>query len=158
MPQSPLYARMGVCLSLLLCLSACSFLKPSPTIAEISATASAKINMDARGRATPVAIRIYVLKNTTAFGASDFFTLYEKEQQTLGDSLISREEALLQPGETKVFQAKTLEPGAQLGVIAAFRNIDKANWRSTVTPIGGKTNDIRVTVNGDSVAITAAAK
>lgn len=148
-------ARMGLTTGLLVMLAACSALNSSPTALHASASANARINLDSRGRATPVVIRIYLLKSLAAFNAADFFSLYEKEQQTLADNLVSRDEITLKPGETKVLQTLSGNQGAYVGVIAAFRNIDRAAWRSSAALANGKTNEIRISVENDRVNISA---
>ncbi len=148
-------ARMGLSTGLLAMLTACSALNSSPTALHASVSASARINLDSRGRSTPVVIRVYLLKSLAAFNAADFFSLYEKEQQTLADNLVSRDEITLRPGETKVLQTLSGSQGAYVGVIAAFRNIDRAAWRSSAALANGKTNEIRIAVENDRVIISA---
>src|SRR6516225_1133771 len=67
---------------------------PKPVVTQVSLTltAAADANPDARGRASPLAVRVYVLKTPGAFQSTDFFTLYDKDVATLGADLIQREE------------------------------------------------------------------
>jgi type VI secretion system protein VasD len=46
--------------------------------------------------------------------------------------MLAKEEFVLAPGETKTF-AKTLAPDTRfLGVVAAYRDLEHAKWRSVV--------------------------
>src|ERR1700730_16233727 len=73
--------------------------KPAPTHAEL--IVSADVNPDASGRASPVVVRVYQLRNDGEFNSAAFFGVYEKEKETLGASLVSREEYVLAPGENR---------------------------------------------------------
>ncbi len=49
------------------------------------------VNPDRAGRPSPIVVRIYQLKEEGAFNNADYFALMDKEQETLGASLVSRE-------------------------------------------------------------------
>src|SRR5262249_18119678 len=86
-------------------------------------------NPDVKGRASPVVVRIYELRSPTAFGAADFFALFESESETLGADLVAREEYQLRPAETLPYQ-RQLQPDTQfIGVAAAFRDLENSRWR-----------------------------
>lgn len=119
-----------VLLAVSLGLSACAAKPPKPTPARAELVASADVNPDASGRASPVVVRLYQLRNDGEFASADFFALYDKEKETLGASLISREEYVLAPGETRKLELP-LNPEARfLGAIAAYRDIRSARWRA----------------------------
>ncbi|MDR1969588.1 MAG: type VI secretion system lipoprotein TssJ [Burkholderiaceae bacterium] len=130
LPDSPgrrdcLLAALGCTLTLF---TGCAS-KEVVTPVSLNLIASADANPDARGRASPLAVRLYVLKSSSAFSSADFFSLYDKDSATLGADLLQREEALLRPGETKVFDF-SLKPDARaIGVIAAYRDLEHARWR-----------------------------
>ncbi|GAB2889486.1 hypothetical protein GCM10027046_17410 [Uliginosibacterium flavum] len=144
-------------LALPLMLGACSFFAkappkpPEPTIARIMVAADNKLNLDSRNRATPVVVRVYILKNLAAFSAADFFSLYEKDQQTLGDAVVWREEMTLKPGEILRLDPRDAGEGKFVAVLAAFRNIDRAAWRSSVQLLPNKTNNIYVIAKEDGI-------
>ena len=87
------------------------------------------LNPDRSGKATPVQVKLFRLKNATAFNGGDFFTLYEKEEQILGSELVSKEVVTLQPGETKTILGKAGPEERLLGVFVAYRDIEKSVWR-----------------------------
>jgi type VI secretion system protein VasD len=91
----------------------------------------ARANPDANGRPSPVVIRVYELKSLAAFNSADFFALFEKETETLGGDLVGREEFQLDPGETRPYQ-RQLQPDTKfIGVVAGFRDIERARWRES---------------------------
>jgi type VI secretion system protein VasD len=129
---------------------------PPPTIAEISIAASADANPDAAGRGAPVAVRVYQLTSTAAFQQADFFELYQRDQEILGADLAGRDELLVTPGGMQQLR-KELRPGVNyIGVIAAFRDIQNANWRATAVPPQNQTTAVQVTVQGLSVNVSMA--
>ncbi|MDP5240067.1 type VI secretion system lipoprotein TssJ [Uliginosibacterium sp. 31-16] len=143
--------QAALLLTLPIALGACSFMKPDPTIARITVAADSRLNLDSRNRATPVVVRVYILKNLAAFGSADFFSLYEKDQQTLADAVVWREEMTIQPGEIRRLDPRDPGEGKFVAVLAAFRNIDKANWRSSVQLLPNKTNNIYILAREDGI-------
>lgn len=92
--------------------------------------ADSRSNMDASGRGTPVVVRVMLLRSVIALNAADFFALYDKEQATLGNDLISRDEMLLKPGDS-VRLTKPLPPDARaIAAVVAYRDLERAAWRA----------------------------
>jgi type VI secretion system protein VasD len=104
---------------------------PKPVVTPISMTlaAGADANPDARGRASPLTVRVYALKASGAFEAADFFSLFEKDQATLGAEMAQREELLLRPGDSKKLEMTLAADIKAIGVMAAYRDLDRARWR-----------------------------
>jgi type VI secretion system protein VasD len=103
--------------------------KEAVTRVSANFTATADVNPDTAGRASPLVTRIYVLKSPSAFASADFFSLYDMDNATLGADLVQREEVLLLPGQAKKLDF-ALKPDARaIGVIAAYRDLNHARWR-----------------------------
>jgi type VI secretion system protein VasD len=143
-----------------LTLTACAAKPAKPTSTHAYLTATATVNPDANGRASPVVVRLFQLRNDGEFAAADFFALYSKEKETLASTLISREEYVLAPGETRTIDL-ALDPQARvIGALAAFRDIRSAHWRAlTQTPekkltdLLGK-DSLTLIVDQDSVTLS----
>lgn len=129
--------------------------KPDPTVIGVSLAAETSLNVDGRGRATPVVVRTYVLKNAAAFEAADFFSLFDRDQQVLGDAVIAREEVVLKPGETRVLESREVDGGKVVAVLAAFREVDRAGWRATAPIVANRDNRIAVSLKDNRVTVTA---
>ncbi|MFT3734778.1 MAG: type VI secretion system lipoprotein TssJ [Rhodocyclaceae bacterium] len=153
---SSLTRLLGTLLLPAMLLGGCSLFSKAPTTTQITVQADNEVNVDSRKRATPVAVRVYLLRNTTAFSTSDFFSLWEKEQQTLAESMQWREELMLKPGESRVLDKRDPADAKFIAVVAAFRNIDKASWRTSEVLIPNKLNKIVISAVGDKVSITVA--
>lgn len=145
----------GAALALTLALCACSSTPapPKPTAVKATVQASASVNPDARKRASPLVVRIYELKSTASFDAADFLSLYDRDQATLGADMVGREEFTLRPGESRPWE-KVLGPEVRfVGVMAAYRDIERARWKTVVTIKPAARNVI--TINADDINLSA---
>lgn len=137
-------------------LSACTpknSLNIFPTKVDTVILASHEINPDATQRPSPVVLRIYELTSDTTFNSADFFQLYDEETSTLGDELVSRQELDMTPGEERELAFKPQINTRYLGVIAAFRNIDKAVWRKSFALHLNATNNLTIKIDEQSVSL-----
>jgi type VI secretion system protein VasD len=125
-----------------LALAACASKPPKPAPTHARFVVSADVNPDNSGRASPIVVRLFQLRNDGEFAAADFFPLYEKEKETLGASLITREEYVLSPGETRAFDLPVNPDARFLGVIAAYRDIHAAHWRALTRSPQKKLTDL----------------
>lgn len=124
---------LALCLSLFV-LSGCSSApKPSePTLVRIELSAADSLNPDMNGRPSPVVVRLFRLRHSVVFDAMDYFSLTDREQETLGNEMLFRESLVLHPGESAVREYSMEEDGRLLGVIASYRDIDASTWRASV--------------------------
>jgi type VI secretion system protein VasD len=114
-------------------LSACAT-KPVVTPVTLRVAASADVNPDGRNRASPILVRVYALRSTAPFDSADFFSLFEKDQATLGGELVQREELLLKPGDIKAVEMKLSADVKAIAVMGAYRDLERARWRA-VRPV-----------------------
>ena len=137
-----------------LALSACSS-PPKPTAVSATVQAGAGVNPDLRSRASPIVVRLYELKSSAAFSGADFVSLFERDQATLAADLAGREEFVLRPGETRQWE-KTVAPDVKfVGVMAAFRDIERARWK-TVVPVVAHVRNV-ITIRAEGVGLDARA-
>ena len=149
--------RAALMLGMALLAASCGAPPPKPVVTPVSLnlSASADANPDARGRPSPITVRVYVLKAPGPFEGADFFSLFDKDQATLGAELVKREELLLRPGESKKLEF-TLEPDAKnIAVLAAYRDLERARWRDVKALEVGKPNNFNVNLAARQVRIEA---
>jgi type VI secretion system protein VasD len=119
------------------------------------------VNPDDAGRPSPIVVRVYQLKEEGAFNSANYYALVDKEQETLGQSLVSREEYELQPGTTRELQLKIPPESRYLGAVAAYRNLNNSKWKSlSPAPEAGLLDLARkhvLTVNVTKSEVTVAA-
>ena len=122
--------QLAAAAAVALALAGCATPPPKPTQVAATIQASDRVNPSSSQRPSPLLLRVYELKTAAAFNAADFMSLYQRDKAELGADLVAKEEFVLAPGESKNF-AKTLAPDTRfLGVVAAFRDVEHARWRS----------------------------
>ena len=127
--------------------------KPVVTPVSITLSAGADANPDARGRASPLTVRVYALKSPGPVEGADFFSRFEKDQATLGAELVQREEMLLRPGESRKLDLTLPADAKAIGVMAAFRDLDRARWREVRAVEPGKPQTLTVTFGARQIRI-----
>jgi type VI secretion system protein VasD len=93
---------------------------------------AADLNPDYQGRPSPVNLILFQLKSADNFQNADFFSLYSPDGSILGGDLIERTQVQLRPGEKMPAEWHFDEGARFIGVIAAFREIEKAQWRGLI--------------------------
>lgn len=153
--KSPIGLGCAVCLALAAILSTagCSS-TPKPTAVSGNIEASVGLNPSVTQRPSPLLLRIYELRSAAAFNQADFMSLYQSDQATLGAELITREEVMLQPGETRPFAKKLSGETRFVGVVAAYRNLEQATWRSIAAVQPGRSQQITIRAEPLSVSAT----
>ena len=139
------FVRLLVLAALATCallLAACGAKPVKPTAAHAQLIVASDVNPDNSGRASPIVVRLFQLKNDGEFATTDFFALYDKEKETLGASFISREEYVLNPGETRTLELAVNPDARFVGALAAFRDIRSAQWRAITRPPEKKLIDL----------------
>ena len=144
-----------LCLLMMAVLAGCAKAPPPPTVVKVVVSAQGNVNPDARNRPSPVTVRIYGLKSRAIFDTADFFSLYEKDKETLGGDLVFKEEFQIMPGETKPLDKLVPPEAAHLAVFAAFRDLERAEWRRVVTVVPQKTSTLQVNLNRSSVTVVS---
>lgn len=148
-----LHIRASALVAAALVLAACSSKPPPPGSVEMSLHAADNLNPGPGGQSAPVVVRVYELAGSGAFTGSDFFQLFDKEGPTLGADLKQRQEVTLVPGETRTLTLPLKDGVQRIGVAAAFRDIDHAQWRATVDVPPNGTTKLDVKLSGVSVAL-----
>lgn len=143
-------------------LGACASGPPKDIVLQGTLVASEDSNPNREGRASPVTVVIYQLKSAEAFSSGDFFNLYQADSGMLGADLIQRTDMQIQPGQSLEIASKFDPETNYIGVLAAFRDIDSAQWRAVVALPEKRLRDRinpfakkRLAVNVDALSIEA---
>jgi type VI secretion system protein VasD len=131
--------------------------KPLPPT-EVTGTvqASANVNPSTSKRPSPLLVRIYELKSTTAFNNADFISLYQRDQAELGAEMVGREEFILNPGDARQISKLGAPETRFIGVFAAYRDLDHAKWRGVLAIQPGKQQRILITAEELSISAVVA--
>lgn len=127
---------------------------PKPTIIRASFDVDYDVNPDTWGRASPIVVRFYELKTLAAFNSADFFSLWDKDRETLGGDLVAREEIHLRPGEWRRFDRTLLPDSRHVAVVAAFRDLDRARWRGAIGVLTNQTSPVTIKLADRSISIS----
>ena len=146
------------CVLALLGMSACKSAPPAPkpVLTRLEIVASANINPDSQGRASPLVTRFFQLRTDAEFVGAQYFQLYDHEKDVLGQSLIARDEFPMAPG-AKLEQDLPVSPDTRFfGVTVGFRD-PAAQWRAVVAvppkSIKRILKEQRVTIHLDKTAV-----
>lgn len=145
-----------VLLALVLLVSACASdpAPPAPTVVVLHIQAAADLNPSANGQATPVRVRLYELKSGAAFNRADYFSLVEAANATLSTDLLEQDELLIQPGQQLTMERVLDEQSRLLGLVVAYRELDRAVWRQVLSIQSHQTNHMNVTLGARAVSAT----
>lgn len=118
-------------LSLLLAHMSTTLAQPAkePTRLLLRIETSASTNPDDSGRASPIKVRLYELKDSNSFAEADYFSLHDGEKAVLGADLLSKDEFVLRPGEFRTIDRKTHPQTTAIGVLAGYRDLANSAWR-----------------------------
>ena len=117
-----------------------------------------ELNPTVDGYSAPVRVRLLELRSAAAFSRTDYFSLAERAAATLGGELVTEDEWLVHPGQTRELK-RTLSPETRhLGLLVGHREIDRAQWRVVLEPQQGNLSRYRIDLgrNAASAAQLAA--
>ena len=92
------------------------------------------LNADSRGRGLSAVLRIYKLKDATAFRQASSDQLFDAEsgKALLGQDLLESREELLIPGQHYQFKEKVDAQNGYLGIAVFFRKPNPQRWKLIV--------------------------
>jgi len=152
--HKPFWKSAALALAVVVLLGGCARDKapdPSPVVLELSASTAA--NPDRNDRPSPILVRIYELRSPGAFETADFFAMLEQDQAVLGGEMVNSWEFQLDPGESTRLDATFQTSSGFIGVFAAYRDIERAQWRAVASIRPGRDNELAVNVGRLDVSI-----
>lgn len=93
---------------------------------EILIEANRDLNLDLKGRGAPMLLRVYELKSDVAFQDADFFALQNSDKATLGADLLTVDQFVIRPGETREIRRKSNPETTAIGFFAGYRDLPSA--------------------------------
>lgn len=140
---------LALCLPFALaCLAGCS----SPRI-DLAVASQPNVNPDHSGRPSPLLVKTFELRNELNFKQTDFQTLFDRPVQALGADLIAADEMTLIPGEARKIAYSPNAETKYLGVVASFRQMERAQWRMIKAVDAEKKNLIALEFNDTNILI-----
>jgi type VI secretion system protein VasD len=120
----------GIVLAALLAACASPPPPPEPTVVALTVTAATGANPDPSGRASPTVVHVYALQPGAPFAIGDYDALTGGELGELAETMKRIARMVVVPGETTETTFELPEGTAELGVTAAFRQLDTSKWRA----------------------------
>ena len=136
-----------VVIALSLWVGGCAYFMSDLTKVDMRIVAGGDVNPDDNGRPSPVVVRVVELKSPSVFESAEFFALYQNEAQTLGSDLVATEEFELKPGDVQDLKFALKPESNYVGVLAAYRQLEKANWRLVLPLAIKEKNELTVLLN-----------
>jgi type VI secretion system protein VasD len=134
---------------------------PQPLDVEVRVIVAPDVNPSPSGRASPVFLRVFELRDQAKFLNAEFDEVTLHADTTLAATLIGREERMMEPGSTVVLALK-IDPATRLlGVVAEYSDLPNSRWRATSpAPAGGllavfKNQSLVIHVDRQAVSVAA---
>ena len=85
--------------------------------------------------------------------SAEFFELYDNDAAFLGADYLGRTEIVIEPGQTIPYDRSVSGETAWVGVVAAFRDVETAQWRQTLAVTPEKKPRFSLSLDARSVRI-----
>jgi type VI secretion system protein VasD len=135
---------------------------PRPISAIVTISAASDLNPNRDGRASPVFLRIYQLKDDAKFLNGTFDDVTARSDAVLAASVVAREERMVEPGATTDVTLEVPAETRLLGVVAEYSDLAASQWRAaSPAPQGGlltlfESHSLLITVGRQAVTVTLA--
>lgn len=153
--------RVGLRISLLAMLGllqGCGLFQDSPqpdSYKRVHIEAALDVNPNLYGRPSPVLLTLYQLSEAKTFLKADLASLACADTKPPADAAwLACETFQLSPGELRLYRLPEPEL-REVGVVAEFRDIDNAEWRSVEVFQAQNSELIKVMLARDSLSIRA---
>lgn len=147
--------RLVVVLSCLWLFPGCTYVVSDITKVDLRIVATADVNPDDSGRPSPVVVQVVELASPQGFESAEFFALYDLQEQTLGADRLAVEEFEFKPGDVRDLKFALKPEAGYVGILAAYRQLDKVNWRLVLALDSKQKNQVTVLLNSRGVELAA---
>ncbi len=119
---------------------------------QISATAD--VNPDLQGRPSPIILHVLELNSEEQFNRLDYMSLTQSSGAALGPDLLGKTRLILSPGDNRNLPLELNPQTTFVGLVAGYRDIDNASWRTSIPITQGDTKGIYITLEHQSIITT----
>ena len=136
---------------------------PKPIDVQVNVVAAADLNPNRNGRASPVFLRVFQLRDASKFLNAEFDEATLHSDTVLAGVVIAREERMIEPATTVALPLKIDPETRLLGVVAEYYDVSNSQWRATSpTPEGGlltlfKSQSLVIQLGRQAVTVAAQA-
>jgi type VI secretion system protein VasD len=134
---------------------------PQPLDVQVRVIVAPDVNPNRSGRASPVFLRVFALRDPSKFLNADFDDVTLRADTTLAGTLIDREEQMVEPASSVMLSLK-IDPATRLlGVVAEYSDLANSRWRAiSQAPAGGllamfKDQSLVINLNRQAISVVA---
>jgi type VI secretion system protein VasD len=120
---------------------------------DLAVASQPNVNPDNSGRPSPVIVKMYELRGDLAFKQNDFYTLFHEPAKALGSDLIAADELVFVPSEARVISYEPMTATRFVGIVAGFRQMERAQWRTIISVDPEEKNTIRIELMDASLVL-----
>lgn len=115
-------------------LTSCSLFSGDKKTEKVKVTllASSDINPNTHNRPAPLVIYIYELITPDTFDNSDYYSITNNKNNEFSQQSIKLYQGVIMPGEKRSIEINPGKSCIALGVVAAFRDINNADWNKAI--------------------------
>lgn len=129
----------------------------SPRV-NVGLSATGNLNLNSFDEPLPVVTRVYQLSDEQAFQKATFEQLWKNDLMTLGDTLLTKDEIIVDPAAQQTLTYMRHAQARFIGVMAVFRQPEDDQWRDIqALPEGFFTGrfsrELKVHLKGNTVQI-----
>ena len=148
--------RSVITLGIALAVAGCSFFGGEDGAdVQLNVVVDEQVNPDPSGRASPLVIKLYHLNDKLAFETKDFFSVYDANDKDVQKAIVRQKEYQLNPGH-EIHKGIVTDPKTQyIGIVAAFRDIEVAQWRAVAKITPGEEHNVTFTLKGVTIDVKA---
>jgi type VI secretion system protein VasD len=142
-------------LILFLSLTGCAIFENKGPSAHVNISSAEYLNPNINGQAAPIVVTIYQLKSPYIFNQANYHELADNSAKVLANDLIDKTTIEVRPNECKSISIP-LSPNTQdIGIMAAYRDIENSTWHTTEEIDGQKKGKTKIYIALESRALTA---
>lgn len=121
--------------------------------------AAPRLNVDARGQPLALLLRIYKLRQRSAFEQAPYaaFLSAQAEREALGSDLVEVKEITLVPGQRLDLNEQLARDSAWLGVVALFHAPAEQRWRVAFAAADAERDSVTLGLHACALSVGAGA-
>jgi len=127
---------------------------PKREVVGLQISATADVNPDLQGRPSPIILHVLELSSEEQFNRLDYVSLTQSSGAALGPDLLGKTRLVLSPGGNSPLPLELNPQTTFIGLVAGYRDLDNATWRTSIPISQGDTKGINITLEHHSINTT----
>lgn len=122
---------------------------------DLKFAADQTINPDTNGQSLPVLVKVYQLRDESAFNEASFDSLWKMPSQALGNSLVAQTGVTMVPNTKKTVTLKLNDDTEHLGFVAIYRTHQSSQWKiiKGIPGFWGMGRSYNIKLHGNTISV-----